>query len=245
VALSPLIAMCPALERIDVSFTLLRHIPDLPEVPPLEKLSLTSTYISSSELVELVRRLPKLRVLSIGAMGVKPGTSTSIMNSTAMTLNDEALRELTDALSGCPEIESVNLVQNTKLGLSRRNSALEYFIRRIGRKCKTLNLSGISSLRSADLEGLLSEDGGQASLLQTLVLNKTGINDDAAPWIASCSSLEELEVAETKISADGLFTIIDSCTQLSKLNLTGCRSVDRVDRRRFFEVWREDRDFPP
>lgn len=36
--------------------------------------------------------------------------------------------------------------------------------------------------------------------------------------------------------AEGLFPIIDSCQRLSKLNLTGCRSIKVVDRRRFFEV---------
>lgn len=36
--------------------------------------------------------------------------------------------------------------------------------------------------------------------------------------------------------AEGLYPIIDSCQRLSKMNLTGCRSIKVVDRRRFFEV---------
>ncbi|KAG9074973.1 hypothetical protein FS749_013429, partial [Ceratobasidium sp. UAMH 11750] len=35
---------------------------------------------------------------------------------------------------------------------------------------------------------------------------------------------------------DGLFTILDSCSNLHELDLTGCRSVPVRDRRRFFEV---------
>ena len=35
---------------------------------------------------------------------------------------------------------------------------------------------------------------------------------------------------------DGLFTIIDSCPNLVKLDLTSCRGIRVGDRRRFFEV---------
>ncbi|TDL28013.1 RNI-like protein [Rickenella mellea] len=232
------IARCPLLQTFDASFTPLRRLPDLQTLTSLQKLAITSTFISSADLVDLVRHLPRLKTLSIGALGVKPGANT--MTSTAMSLNDESLVRLTDALEGCAGIENINLVRNAKLGLTSRDGALRYFVQKIGRKCKSLNLSGITPLRSSDLAGLFpSTDTEAKSPLHTLLLNKTGIDDDAAPWIASCSSLEALEVAETKFTADGLRTIISECPLLSKLNLTGCRGINVTDRRRFFEVWKD------
>ncbi len=66
---------------------------------------------------------------------------------------------------------------------------------------QSLNLSGIPGLRSSDLNGLVTENNAETmSPLKNLVLNKTNIDDDIAPWICSCRDLETLEVAETKIS---------------------------------------------
>ncbi|EJD03572.1 RNI-like protein [Fomitiporia mediterranea MF3/22] len=192
---------CTKLERLDVSFTLAKHVPDLPIAPPIEKLSLTSTFIPGKELIELVTRLPRLKILNIGAMGVKAATSTTLTTSTAMTLNDDVLRLLTDALAGCCSLQSVNLVQNSKLGATKgQNSAIAYFIRHVGRKLSYLNLSGVA-VRSADLAALVSDGPEeQTSPLETLILNKSLIDDDCAPWISSCRSLKVLELAETRIS---------------------------------------------
>jgi hypothetical protein len=38
---------------------------------------------------------------------------------------------------------------------------------------------------------------------------------------------------------NGLFTVIDACPKLTTLNLTRCRGVSVADRRRFFEVRRD------
>lgn len=125
------------LERIDLSFTLLRRLPENLNILPLEKLSLTSTFVPNKDLVALISGLPRLRILNIGALGVKAGTSSSITTSTAMTLTDDALRQLTDALKNCPLLENVNLVQNSKLGQTKRSdSAIAYFIRCAGRRCQ-------------------------------------------------------------------------------------------------------------
>ena len=117
-------------------------------------------------------------------------------------------------------------------------------------------MAGIPSLRSEDLIGLLVDNAGQEpSRLQELILNNTAVGDDAAPYISSCSSLKTLEVAGTKFTSEllnlscfdsiqlaliltgqGLFTIVDACTLLTKLALTSCRGVRIVDRRRFFQV---------
>lgn len=133
----PVLQHCQLLERIDLSFTLLRHLPENLNALPIEKLSLTSTFVSSKDLVTFVAGLPRLRILNIGALGVKAGTSSSISSATAMTLTDDTLRQLTDALGNCPLLEAVNLVQNSKLGMTKRSdSALSYFITHVGRRCQ-------------------------------------------------------------------------------------------------------------
>jgi len=243
-SISSITERCTNLERLDVSFTRVKRAPQISDPSSIVKLSLTSTFISGAELVDLVNRTSKLRILSVGAMGIKAGTSSgAAMSTAAMSLNDDALRRLTDALLNCPDIEVINLVQNAKLGTSsRHDSALAYFVRLVGRKCKSLNLSGIPGLRSSDLVGLVAENEGEAmSPLKNLVLNKTNIDDDVTPWICACADIEILEVAETKVSPSGLFPILDACHRLSKLNLTGCRSVSIGDRRRFFETWKDER----
>ena len=142
----PLLSKCmETIERVDVSFTLVKQWPPLPSpVPRLEKVSLTSTLIAGIKLVDLVRCTPKLRILNIGALGVRPQSSTTLLTqgSVGMTLTDEALRKLADALrDNCPDIESINLVQNGKLGFDGRyNRALVHFMRTIGRKCKVHRL---------------------------------------------------------------------------------------------------------
>lgn len=235
VAIHPILQHCPDLERLDLSFTSIRRLPKLSTVPPIKKLNLTSTFISGAEIAEMVMQLPKLKKLAIGAMGIQSGSTKAVANSTAMTLDDGALYRLTEALHECPLIENISLVQNTKLGTTRRQeSSLAHFIQKIGRKCEvshhvvisyfvyfvlictqTLNMSGIPYLHSEDLTGICPQDGTNfVSPLKALLLNKTGIDDSVAPWLASCTALEVLEVAETKMS--GMYC--DRCSR----NLCAC-----------------------
>ncbi|RDX55923.1 RNI-like protein [Lentinus brumalis] len=238
------LAACPNLQRLDLSFTSVKR-PILPPFNLVEKLVLTSTKIPSDELVSMVRGLAKLKTLAIGAMGGGQGSSAAISNTSAMTMTDDSLRSLAEILEGCPDLERVNLVGNTKLGFTGRrgpDAALAYFIRRVGRRCKYLNLAGITSLRSSDLEGLAHPDGvddGPPRLMQ-LNLNNTAVDDTAAPYISACIHLQTLELAGTKFSSAGLFPIIDACERLENLDLTSCRGVRVSDRRRFFEVWEEE-----
>ncbi|OBZ79135.1 hypothetical protein A0H81_00734 [Grifola frondosa] len=240
---NPVLSICPNLRRLDLSFTLVLHPAlSLNDNTVLEKLSLTSTKVSGLTLLNIVSHLPNIKILAIGALGGGQGSSAAISNTSAMNMRDQTLRSLTDMLEKCASLERVSLVGNTMLGTTgRQNSAIEDFIRRAGRRCKVsvrdilllimsvtagrfqnLNLAGISSLRSSDLQGLLAEDIHQgAPQIQYLNLNNTMVDDDAAPYIASCA---------------GLFPIIDACTELEKLDLTSCRGVGVVDRRRFFEV---------
>lgn len=43
--------------------------------------------------------------------------------------------------------------------------------------------------------------------LEELALNNTGIDDDAAPYLACCSSLVVLEVAGTKLTSPSCITV--------------------------------------
>jgi hypothetical protein len=103
----------------------------------IEKLSLTSTAVSSVDIVALISSLPHLKSLALGALGGGQGSSVSIGNTSAMTMTDQTLESLTDVMKDFGQLETISLVGNTKLGVtSRGGSALEYFIRWVGRKCK-------------------------------------------------------------------------------------------------------------
>jgi len=101
----------------------------------------------------------------------------------------------------------------------------------------------LSFLKSSDLEPLFpSESDPSTSPLQVLLLNNTGIGDDAAPFIGSCDGLDTLGVASTKFTTGGIFAIIQSCKMLQNLDVTSCRQIPILDRRRIFEVWEESKD---
>ncbi|KAG9316104.1 hypothetical protein JVU11DRAFT_3778 [Chiua virens] len=245
-SMSVFIGRCPNLTRLDVSFTRFHRLPPTPVnfAPALEKLSLTSAALSSMDIVSLISALPNLHTLYLGALGTGQGSSASINNISAMTMTDDTLTSLIDVMQHFQHLEKFSLVGNTKLGLTSRHDeqgALADLIRRVGRKCKHLNLSSIPYLRSSDLCGLISESvHDDPPKLEVLAINNTGIDDDAAPFLASCSSLVVLEVAGTKLTSSGLFPIIDACPRLEKLDLTSCRGIRVADRRRFFEVMTQD-----
>jgi hypothetical protein len=131
-SLNMILPLLPNLKRLDVSFTPIMHLPLLNSpVPPLEKLSLTSTHVTSEDLLSLLSLLPGLKTLVLGAMG------GGMRNSSAMTMTDETLTDLSEILERrC--LESISLVGNTKLGQRKVNgeSSVALFIRRVGRYCK-------------------------------------------------------------------------------------------------------------
>ncbi|KAF8581648.1 hypothetical protein K439DRAFT_1513720 [Ramaria rubella] len=220
-SLSRAIPRCPALLRLDVSFTPIRQPTVLYDQPPnfsLEKLSLTSTPLTSAFLQTLGSSkfsrsiFTSLRTLHIGALGASPSSSVSTLAG-SHTLTDQILDSLSELLMQCKSLDSISLVGNTKLGFYTVNSPLATFVRKVGRRCKILNLSSIPRLRSSDLVGLLPLDGGvqlkdsdimegptayAPSSLRTLILNQTDVGDEAAPYIASCIYLTTLEIAGTK-----------------------------------------------
>lgn len=128
---------CPNLTRLDISFTHVHRPPLLVLAEArIEKLSLTSTAFSSVDVVALISGLPYLKSLALGALGGGQGSSVSIGNTSAMTMTDQTLESLTDVLKDFGQLEKISLVGNTKLGTTSRGSAIEYFIRYVGRKCK-------------------------------------------------------------------------------------------------------------
>ncbi|KAG2117796.1 RNI-like protein [Suillus discolor] len=242
-SISSFLARCPNLIRLDLSFTHVhRPLLVVSTEARIEKLSLTSTAISSVDIVALVSSLPHIKYLALGALGGRQGSSVAIGNTSAMTMTDQTLESLTDVLKDFGPLEKISLVGNTKLGATFRGSgALGYFIQCVGRKCKYLNLSGVHHLQSLHLSGLLPQDAeNQPPRLEQLILNNTGVDDDATPYLACCSNLVVLELAGTKISSAGLFSVIDACPKLRTLNLTSCRGVSVTDRRRFFEAWKHN-----
>lgn len=137
-SISSFLARCPNLIRLDLSFTHV-HRPLLVVLTEarIEKLSLTSTAISSVDIVALVSSLPHIKYLALGALGGRQGSSVAIGNTSAMTMTDQTLESLTDVLKDFGQLEKISLVGNTKLGATFRGSgALGYFIQCVGRKCK-------------------------------------------------------------------------------------------------------------
>jgi Leucine-rich repeat (LRR) protein len=137
--LAALLPHCPNLTTLDISFTLIKHIPLDSPFPQLKKLCLTSTSISGTNLVNVLKRVPMLEVLYLGALGDSvPSTSKGAGTGvSAGTLTDSLLRDVTDALERCPNLKNVNLVSNLKLGSGGSvDRALRDFVRRVGRNCE-------------------------------------------------------------------------------------------------------------
>lgn len=140
-----IVSMCRGtLSRLDISFTGIRApamFPDGVDLPRLEKLCITSTDVPVFPFAMILYGLPKLKYLAIGALGVGRGSNVSIMNSSAMHLDDAGLIELTAALESLPDLEHVNLVGNIKLGASKGGKfgqAMALFISKVGRRCKVI-----------------------------------------------------------------------------------------------------------
>jgi hypothetical protein len=65
-------------------------------------------------------------------------------------------------------------------------------------------LAGIPFLYSSDLVGLLADAEEQVSPLETLILDNTHVDDDAAAYISACPMLRSLEIAGTKMTSMSL-----------------------------------------
>ncbi|KAF8338239.1 uncharacterized protein EI90DRAFT_2563380 [Cantharellus anzutake] len=228
----PLISLLghfPALRRLDASFTkvtslspsrFLEHPIRPLSLPDLEKLNLTAIPLKpgSAGLVHFVANFPSLRTLSIGGIGGQENPTI---------LRDRDLALLTSRLSGESSnawppvrvpLENVNLAGNSRL----EGPALQYFVRKLGRYCRELNLASLKGVTSDTLEGLLpqpdtppphariasendaypEEWDDNTSCLEHLNLASTSVDDGAVPFISSCRRLRSLNISKTKISSE-------------------------------------------
>ncbi|KZO96535.1 RNI-like protein [Calocera viscosa TUFC12733] len=203
---------------LDISFTSLVFT-QLPNT--LEKLSLMATTLPPTLLPRLLEPLTKLRKLNLALLG-----------NQAPNLSDDGLKRLLPILISCDNLVELNLASNTKLGLNG-TGGVSSMLKVLGGRLEVLNLSGIPRLRWYDLEPLKSQYS--TPRLRTLLLMNTGLDDEAASYISACKHLKQLNLAGTGFSSVGI--VVDSCSELSELDLTGCRGVRIQDRRRFFEAW--------
>lgn len=242
IAVSLLINMCPNLRRVDLGFTLLRRLSiDTPAtIPPLRKLSLTSTGISAADLLAIIEYLPRIETLCLGALSVSSGGLGGLHGSSSgMILDNATLLRLTDILASFEQLKHISLVGNSKLGVTEdRDEAMRYFISTVGRKClvsvqlivryefsdqkQTLNLSSIPSLSSNCLLGFITNDGESRPMLQTLNLNNTRVCDLAVPLIANCTSLTSLSLQRTTFTSN-------HCALSSTLMLTQISEAGLLD----------------
>ncbi|KZV75594.1 RNI-like protein [Peniophora sp. CONT] len=238
VSLNAILACCPHIRRLDLSFTRVKTLSpvSLESMTGLEKSSLTSTDVPKNHLIKILQHAQGLRTLNIGAMGGGRGQSVGLGNASALTMTDDVLVAVTKAIGSC--VTALNLVGNAKIG-QRRQPILD-LLESMRERVKVLNLTGLTALRSSDLAAL--EEEGGAPALEVLSLSRTNIDDIAAPYIAACPSLRVLDVAATRMTSDGLYTIISACPSLAQLDLTKCRSVPLGARRSIFEEWEKARD---
>jgi hypothetical protein len=125
VSVNSFLSLMPHLTSLDISFTNIRHRPLCASPPPIEKLVLTSTAISITDLMAVVASLPGLKTLAIGAMG---GTTPSLGSSKFL--------ELTEVLETLQHLEDISLVNNSHLGYAPKRRAIATFIQKVGRRCK-------------------------------------------------------------------------------------------------------------
>ena len=140
VSVATFLILCPNLRRLDLAFTGVQHPAPLLTKVDLEKLSLTSTKITSTNLLKILAGMENLQTLALGALGRGGGSAVSVSNTTAMTMTDDTLRKLTNVLAQLSHLEHINLAGNTKLGTVSRHSLRE-FVSTVGRNCRVRTLA--------------------------------------------------------------------------------------------------------
>jgi len=111
-------------------------------------------------------------------------------------------------------------------------------------------MSSLSNLKSSDLEPLFpSVPDPSVSPLQVLILNNTGIGDDAAPFIGTCEELETLGVASTKftsaVTVRSLAIYVGSDNHLSGRHLCHHRVVQEAPQLGCHELQADPHPRPP
>ncbi|GAA5953526.1 hypothetical protein JCM3765_005063 [Sporobolomyces pararoseus] len=248
-ALGRFLTLCaPSLTRLDVSFTQIKSLDiissalhTLPEWKleklvasglPLTPVSMESFFRPLSERpLEERSRFKRLKLASIPDTGTK-----------AQGMTDSVLKKLLPYWENLEGLEKLSLSGNVYLGKMRE--PMYSLLSKIGSRCKLLDLTSCA-IDPGHLEGLLEpvtfdEDGNDHILpaqLETLVLDSTKIDDRAMISLGTCRKLKALHVAETKITPTFLTTLLESCPDLSILNLTSCRGIPVTQRRSFFDSY--------
>jgi hypothetical protein len=140
-SVNALIPLLPNIRRVDISFTDVRRpLATDVHLANLEKLSVTSTDVSPSDLVLVLSAAKRLRTLNIGALGGSHGKRSAYGGGVStMTLTDDHLRALTSVLLQNTVIENISLVGNTKL--ARDADVIAEFILLVGRRLKVCQAS--------------------------------------------------------------------------------------------------------
>lgn len=96
---------------------------------------------------------------------------------------------------------------------------------------RTLSEALLSDYESFDVSS------PSTSRLQVLLLDNTHVGDEVALAISTLKNLEELHLEQAKITVEGMKTIMNGCTKLRIVNLTGCRGIPTRQRRDWFELY--------
>ena len=115
-SLQPIIALCPNLARLDISFTPVVHVSSLlkPVLEKMQKLSLTSTQVPNADLLAVISELPAVNNVVTGSDSCPPGFQCNYgQHKSALTMNNDFLGHLTNILAGFRDLETISL----KLGM--------------------------------------------------------------------------------------------------------------------------------
>ncbi|TIC06889.1 RNI-like protein [Wallemia mellicola] len=103
-------------------------------------------------------------------------------------------------------------------------------------KLKYLNLSGSTFDGAAFNDAIMAND---PRCLENLQLNECNIDANVVAGITKLKGLKTLGLMKTKIDEESLNEIIKCSPLLSSLNITQCRAIPVVNRRRYFEYYDE------
>ncbi|KAH7107031.1 RNI-like protein [Auriculariales sp. MPI-PUGE-AT-0066] len=215
-----LLSYFPHLRRLDISYTTVHFntalVGGLP--PALEKLIIRCTPTTGPELSEVIPHFKQLRTLDIGALGPGGKGTVAMLTGSIFSLTPPVLRQVTNALASFEHLERMSLAANLQITAFESDAdpdeptAVQDFIRRVGRRCKYLDMSDNVSLKGSDFLYLVPDPEAvdfslaAVSNLEHLKLSNTKLDDEVADCIASCTNLRILDLEATHISVYGYKT---------------------------------------
>jgi len=142
-------------------------------------------------------------------------------------------------------IHTLSLFGNSQIGTSKHlDYGLHLLFQRLAPFLKRLEL-GYTRCHAQFLDALLPRPqldddrssviavdlGTENWVLEELGLDETPIDDDAADILSRMPSLRRLSLANTRIGMEGAKKVIESCPNLTSLELTSCRGIPLMHRR--------------